>query len=118
MSDVPLAIAEFFVEEVRTELTGIQVEETYFTDDYNEESGEPTGTQTERTRMVNQYVDTVYVVLLDRGQSVSWEQVQNVTEKHAGKRDNVIDTFISLAMVQTLGNSLMNTLYGLEHVKL
>ena len=92
ITDVPAPILEFFVEEIRTELTGSQVEQsfTYLDENMVEQTG---------IRMVNQYIDNAYVVLLDRGQSVSWEQVQNVTEKHAGKRDNVIDTFISLAMV-------------------
>ncbi|MCA2497776.1 DUF4376 domain-containing protein [Vibrio sp. 2175-1] len=89
ISDVPAAIAEFYVEDVRSEPTGNMIEEEYTYLDENE--AEQTG-----TRQVPEYADVTYVVQIEFGEVKSWSDVDRVIG--LGKAQSVIERFVSLAV--------------------
>lgn len=89
ITEVPTAIAEFYVEEVRSEPTGNNIEEPY---EYIDDNGD---TQTS-IRLVPEYADVTYVVLLPFGETKSWDDVSRVVS--LGKPRSVIDTFIECAI--------------------
>ena len=97
ITEVPTEVAEFYFEETLNELTGEQVEESYTTEDYNEETGEPTGTTTERTRMVAEYADVKYVRQATRPETKSMGDLERVIS--LGKPLHVIDKFATMVTV-------------------
>ena len=95
ITDVPEAIADFYQEEVRNEATGEYTSETYGYEAFDNDGELITQTG---TRQVAEYVDNIYVVQKTRCQPVSWDKVISLIEKHAGNKDQVIDTFIGFAI--------------------
>ena len=110
ITDVPEAIADFYTVETRTEPTGEQIETeyTYLGEDGNELTG---------TRMVAEMVDNDYVVQLSKPQSISFDKVAQIIEKHGGKRDDVVLKFISLAIETNKFNFLDTYLAWLDSCK-
>ena len=91
ITDVPSELSQFYTEELRNELSGesIRVGYTYLDEEGNELTG---------TRMEPEYVENAYVVMLPKGQMVSWEKVEQIIEKHQGNKDAVVGKFIDLAV--------------------
>lgn len=89
ISDVPAVLAEFYVEDVRSEPTGNMIDEEYTYIDENEV--EQTG-----TRSVPEYADVTYVVQVELGETKSWDDVERVIA--LSKPQAVVERFVELAV--------------------
>lgn len=96
ITDVPVALAEFYSENVVSEQVLDEAGEPVLAQEQytylDEEGVEQTG-----TKLVPTYEDVAYVVLAPRPQSVSWDKVNQIIEKHQGKRPDVVAKFTELA---------------------
>jgi hypothetical protein len=87
-----------------------QLKEFYFSEVINESYMVPlvkdvTGIDSEGNDVVTQitvpeqrFKDVTYWKLKSKLESVSWDKVERVIEKHQGNRDSVVDVFIGLAI--------------------
>jgi len=99
ITEVPAAILEFYYEEVLTEPTGNMLTELYMVDEYDETTGEPSGSQVEQSRQVPEMHDVTYVREVVRPETKTQADLDRVIA--LGKPTKVREAF--QAMVE-LGN--------------
>tara|TARA_B110000902_G_C14151746_1_gene529805 strand:+ start:441 stop:1070 length:630 start_codon:yes stop_codon:yes gene_type:complete len=99
ITEVPTAIIGFYSEEVVTEPTGNMVTELYMVDEYDESTGEPSGSQVEQSREVPEMHDVTYVREAVRPETKTQADLDRVIS--LGKPAKVREAF--QAMVE-LGN--------------
>lgn len=96
VTNLPVEIQPFYQDEYRSELIVDENGEPVLVEESNTYLDED-GTERSVSRNVMQYEPVAYVVMTSRPQHVTWEKVNQVIDKHAGARNEVVESFIELA---------------------